>query len=310
MKESDFLQWIYSQPGFSEEKVPVGPGDDMAIMNFNRDKLLIACDQVIDGVHFELEKVGPRAAGRKAIARNLSDVAAMGALPTGAVASVILPENFTQQDAQELYHGIRELGDKFHCPLVGGDTASWGKTKGKLAISLTIFATPAGATGKVTPILRSGARANQPICVTGKLGGAWTSDKHLNFSPRVQEGILLAFRYKIKSMIDISDGLARDLLRICEASGTGAEIYADKIPISEFAGRQGVTPLESALTDGEDYELLFTLPRGQMKLLKEDPHIPVEVTQIGNMTKEPGLFLIFPDGTRKEITNLGWDHET
>lgn len=310
MKESDFLKWIYNQPAFSEKKVPVGPGDDMAIVNFKRDEMLIACDQVIDSVHFKLETDGAYLAGRKAMARNLSDIAAMGALPVAAVASAVLPADFSQQDAQNLYNGMREMGQQFHCPLVGGDTASWGKTQGKLAISLTVIACPAGATGKVKPILRSGARANQIICVTGQLGGAWTTDKHLKFTPRVREGILLAFRYKIKAMMDISDGLARDLGRICEASGTGAELYADAIPISPNAGRPGVTPLQSALTDGEDYELLFTVPRGQAQAVTSDKYIPVPVTQIGKIIREPGLFLVYPDGTREEITKLGWDHTT
>ena len=307
MKENEFLDWIYQQGGIDPKKVPVGPGDDMAVLAFDRDRMLVAVDQVLDGVHFDLTRHGPAAAGRKAMARNLSDIAAMAALPVGAVASVALPKDAPQSLAEEIYHGLRGMADEFCCPVVGGDVSVW---PGKLAISVTVFAKPAGATGGIKPVLRTGARAGQVICVTGKLGGAWLTDRHLTFTPRVREAILLAMRYKLKSMTDLSDGLAMDLGRLCKASGVGAEIWADAIPINDDAraGRADVSPLQAALGDGEDYELLFTVPAGQAQRVCDDKHIPIKITQIGTITKEPTLTLVGPEGIIQKFPQTGWEH--
>jgi thiamine-monophosphate kinase len=311
MNESDFLSWIYSRSDFDPDKVPVGPGDDMAVVDFPRDRLLVTVDQVLDGVHFELARHGAEAAGRKAMARSLSDVAAMAALPVGAVASVALPEGFAEADAHAIYDGLRKMGDEFSCPLVGGDVAGWSHTSGRLQISVTIFACPAGATGGVEPVLRSGAKAGDAICVTGRLGGAWQSDRHLHFTPRLREAIILAMRYRLRAMIDISDGLAKDIGRLCRASGLGAEIHAEQIPIHpDAAAGRDISPLAAALGDGEDYELLFALPAGKAEKLCSDDRIPLEVTCIGRMTSQPGLTLIEPDGARKPLPEDGWEHKT
>jgi thiamine-monophosphate kinase len=308
VKESDFHDWLYRQGGLDPAKVSLGPGDDMAIVRFPRDDLLVACDQVLDGVHISLAEHGPEAVGRKALARNLSDIAAMAALPTGCVASVALPRGTEQAVAEGIYRGLRELGDSFNCPLVGGDVAVWDHP---VAVSVTVFAGPAGATGGITPIRRTGARAGNALCVTGRLGGGWSSDHHLTFTPRVREAIVLALRYRVRAMIDISDGLARDLGRLCEANGLGAEIWADAIPIAEAAATgRDVSPLQAALGDGEDYELLFALPRGQATRAAGDTNVPCGVTEIGRLTKEPGLVLVHADGRREEIEEAGWDHET
>ena len=309
MKENDFLDWIYARGGFDPARVLIGPGDDMGMVAFDRDKLLVAVDQVLDGVHFDLASCGPEAAGRKAMARNLSDIAAMAVLPVGAVASVALPENLGQAEAREIYLGLRKLGDEFSCPLVGGDVSVW---PGKLAISVTVFAKPAGATGGIAPVPRTGARAGQAICVTGSLGGAWASERHLNFTPRVREAIVLALRYKIKSMIDISDGLAMDLSRLCKASGVGAEILARDIPIADdaLAGRADITPLQAALGDGEDYELLFTLPAGQARRVCNDDHMPIKITRIGTITKDQSLTLVSAAGQVDPLPTTGWQHGT
>jgi len=309
MRENEFLSWIASQSRFDSAKVPVGPGDDMAVVAFDRDRLLTAIDQVLDGVHFDLAAHGPRAAGRKAMARNLSDVAAMAALPVGAVASVALPRGMTQADAQEIYLGLRELGDEFSCPLVGGDVSVWDQ---RLAISVSIFAKPAGATGGITPVPRSGARAGNAIFVTGALGGSWLTGRHLTFTPRVREAIVLSLRYKLRSMIDISDGLAMDLHRLCRASGVGAEIHAAAVPVHpDAAAGRNIDPLQAALSDGEDYELLFTVPAGQAKRLEHDgaiQKIPLPVTHIGTITKEPDIVLVQPDGSRRPLAEQGWEH--
>ena len=314
MKESDFLEWIYNQSGFDPEKVLVGPGDDMGILNMGgAETLLVAVDQVLDGVHFDLKLHGPVAAGRKAMARNLSDVAAMAALPVGAVASVALPKGFTKTDAEEIYKGLRQLGDEFSCPLIGGDVSTWD---GPLGISVTILAKPAGATGGIKPVLRSGARSGNAILVTGQLGGAWFGRRHLEFVPRVREAIILALRYRLRAMIDISDGLSKDLWRICKASGVGAEIREDAIPIHPNAAKSReleISPLTAALNDGEDYELLFVVPKGQVeKILRDvdDGKIPIPISHIGTITRQQTLTLVARDGTKHPLTDSGWEHQT
>lgn len=311
MKENDFLNWIYSESDFDPRQVIVGPGDDMAVVNFPTDALLVAVDQVLDGVHFDLQRDGPYWAGRKALARNLSDIAAMAALPMGAVASVAMPKDFSQAQAEELYKGLRELGDEFNCPIVGGDVSTW---PGKLAISVSVYARRAGATGGIKTSLRSTAKPKQAIFVTGELGGAWLSDRHLKFTPRVREAIMLALRYRLRAMMDISDGLAKDLHRMCRASGCGAEIFADRVPIHKDAtGGRDIDPLSAALYDGEDYELMFTIPAGQAEKLaaeSESENLPVKVTHVGNMIAGDELKLIDSQGQASPLPDAGWEHVT
>jgi len=307
MNELDFLKWVRERPGPDERKVPVGPGDDMAVVRFDRNRLLLATDQVLDGVHVDVARVGYQASGRKAMARNLSDIAAMAALPVAAVASAALPRGATDEDARAIHRGIATLAEEFECPLVGGDLGAWD---GPLAISVTVAACPAGATGGIRPVLRSGAKPGNALCVTGALGGAWTTDRHLTFTPRVREAILLALRHKIRAMIDISDGLATDLHRLLEAGGVGAELHADAIPIHPDAARSGVSGLDAALADGEDHELLFAVPgRSCGKLLADDKlHLPI--TRIGTVTADRGVRLLYPDGRREPLPKLGWEHRT
>ena len=303
MKEASFIEYIRSLSDFDPAVVPVGPGDDMAVVRCGGEDLLVAADQVLDGVHFLLAEHGARAAGRKAMARNLSDVAAMAAEPLAAVATVVLPNGFPESGAKEIYAGLRELGDAFGCPLVGGDVASWN---GALAISLSILARP-GAAGNV---LRSGARVGDAICVTGALGAAWQTTRHLTFTPRVAEARILAQRYELHSMIDLSDGLSVDLAHLCDASGVGADVHAPTVPIHADA-QERPDPLAAALGDGEDYELLFTLPAADAdRLLSDQPLEGVAVTRIGTIVATPARTLILADGRRVELAATGWQHTT
>lgn len=309
MREGEFIDWIRQRGGLDPAKVLLGPGDDMAELAFDHDRLLVAADPVLDGVHVQLAEAGPRLAGRKALARNLSDIAAMAALPVGAVATVALPKGFAEQDARELYAGMEELANAFQCPIVGGDVASWA---GPLAISVTVFATPAGATGGIRPVRRDGGRAGNVLFVTGALGGAWRTERHLRFTPRVREAIVLALKYRLRAMIDISDGLAMDLGRLCRESGVGAEILADRVPIHPDAQQAGddQAALRAALHDGEDYELLFAVPPAQASRLEADDRLGVQVTRIGTLTRKPGLQLIGADGQRQPLEPAGWEHRT
>ena len=302
MKEASFIEYIRSRSVFDPAIVPVGPGDDMAVVRWGGQDLLVAADQVLDGVHFRLGEHGARAAGRKAMARNLSDVAAMACVPLAAVATVALPRGFSEADASEMYAGLRELGDAFSCPLVGGDVGSWD---GPLAISLTILAT----TGPGGVVLRAGARVGDAICVTGSFGGAWKTRRHLTFTPRVAEGLVLA-RYGLHSMIDVSDGLAIDLGHVCDASGVGADVQAASVPIHPDALNRP-DALGAALGDGEDYELLLTLPQDQAsRLIAEKPLGDVPVTRIGTIVAGAARSLVLADGRRQELPARGWQHET
>ena len=255
--EFDFINWIRSQQ--KPTKIVTHPaGDDLAILDWPEDELLlVGVDQVLDGVHFDSTKHSPRAIGRKVMNRNLSDCAAMACLPAAAVATVALPRGTGIEYAKELYLGLRESADPFYCSIVGGDTASWD---GRLVVTVSIL----GRSGGITPITRAGAKPGDGIYVTGALGGSLLG-RHMTFEPRVFLAREIAKKNRAHAMIDISDGLSRDLAQICEMSGVGALIDASLIPIHadavKLSQQDGRPPLEHALHDGEDHELLFTGPQ-------------------------------------------------
>jgi thiamine-monophosphate kinase len=287
--EFDFIAWLRAQQTASA-LVRVPAGDDLAVLNWPpEDLLLVGVDQVLDGVHFDSAVHSPRQIGAKVMNRNLSDCAAMACLPAAAVVSAALPKGSGLQYAKELYLGMKEAGAIFDCVIVGGDTGTWD---GKLALSVTILGRSAG----VTPVTRTGAKAGNCIYVTGRLGGS-IYGRHMAFIPRVREARDLAARYRITAMIDLSDGLSRDLLHICRESGVGAVVSAGGIPVHEdVKGQQH--GFEHALIDGEDYELLFTSPD---KI--EDPLI----THIGMITAEQGVWLQEASG-RRRLEARGWEH--
>ena len=283
MDERDFINWIRRQPAIKAEQVAVGPGDDCAVLHVDRELMLVTTDQCADGVHFVLAQSGARAAGYKVMARNLSDIAAMAGLPMAAVATVMLPRGLAEADVQEIYLGLRQAADAFNCPLVGGDVGSWD---GRLMLTVTMLGRP--AVGK--PVLRSGARVGDVVCVTGSLGGSIASGKHLSFTPRVREAAELVGRVEVHAMIDISDGLSTDLGHLCRESGVGAEIRAKALPLSPTAS-QAADPVAAALEDGEDYELLFALAAEHAKALVAEQPLGVPVTHIGRIVKGPGMTL-------------------
>jgi thiamine-monophosphate kinase len=250
--ELELIDWMRHQQKNSA-LVAAGIGDDLAVLSWPAGELLlVGVDQVIDGVHFESSIHSARQIGRKAMNRNLSDCAAMGCLPAAAVVAVALPAQYSLQNAKELYLGLAEAADKYDCAIAGGDTASW---VGKLVLSVTIL----GRSGGRKPVERGGAKVGDKIYVSGQLGGSILG-RHMDFEPRIALGRELA--EPASAMIDLSDGLSRDLAHICRASGVGAVIESDLVPIHTDARtlsqRDGIAPLEHALHDGEDYELLFT----------------------------------------------------
>jgi thiamine-monophosphate kinase len=311
MRELELIDWICRQSDFDPKRVPVGPGDDCAIVQLGSEQLLVTTDQVLDGVHIKLSEHGAEAVGRKAMARNLSDLAAMACVPLAATATVSLPRSADRNLAEGIYNGLRRLCDEFHCPLVGGDIAFWD---GPLAVSVTAFGRRAGVTGGIEPVLRSGARTGNALCVTGSLGAAWRTDRHLHFTPRIPEAVCLAMTYGVKAMIDLSDGLGTDLRHLCAASGVGAELDAAAIPIHEDALAlvygDTAAALRMAICDGEDYELLFALPSRLAKRLCQAQPLPVKVTQIGKITADKSILLKYPDGRSEPLTDRGWEHTT
>jgi thiamine-monophosphate kinase len=299
--EDEITAWFARQSKLSAADFPIGIGDDMAQVRLVGESVFITTDMLLDGVHFNLEEITLRQAGYKAMAVNLSDCAAMATLPVAAVVSVALPKGFGERELKELHSGITLAGDKYGCALVGGDITCW-KDKSPFAISVAMLSKQANN----KPVKRSGAKKGDHICVTGSLGGSG-SGRHLEFEPRVKEAIKIAKMVTINSMIDISDGLSSDLKRICDQSGVGAVVNAERIPISQQA-QQSTDPLSSALNDGEDFELLFTLSQTNCQKLLNKWDEPVAITQIGEITDNGKIQIIMPDGRLSDLQAEGYEH--
>ncbi len=299
--EFAFIDWLRRRTP-SAGRVLLGPGDDTALVAWpGGPPCLVTTDMLLEGSCFRLAEAGPRRVGRKAMAVNLSDIAAMAGVPVAAVVSVGLPRRGGRELAEELYRGLREVADAFETPIVGGDTNSWD---GPLVINVTLLgeATPRGV------VRRSGARVGDRLLVTGPLGGSILG-KHLDFTPRVREALLLHEIVPLHAMIDVSDGLAADVWHLCEESGCGAVLRADAIPIADAAHtiKDGRPPLEHALGDGEDFELVFAVaPADARDLLDTQPVPGITLVEIGECVAE-GLWLE-QDGQRRPLPPRGYVH--
>jgi thiamine-monophosphate kinase len=300
--EDEITAWFARQSKLAAGEFPIGIGDDMAEVRLSEEtSVLITTDMLLDGVHFELKETTLRQVGYKAMAVSLSDCAAMATVPIAAVVSVALPKGFGEEELKQLHSGITSAGDRFGCALVGGDITSW-KGKEPFAINVAMLSRCAGN----KPIRRSGAKAGDCICVTGSLGGA-VSGRHLEFEPRVKEAIKIAQMATINSMIDISDGLSSDLNRICQQSNVGAVINAEQVPISDEA-RERENPLDSALNEGEDFELLFTLSEKEYERLQKHWDGPITITQIGTITDTKKMQIKMRGGQIVDLEAKGYNH--
>jgi len=302
VNEDEITAWFVRQSKLSAADFPIGIGDDMAEIQLGDGmSVLITTDMLLDGVHFDLKGATLKQVGYKAMAVSGSDCAAMATIPVAAVVSVALPKGFGEEELKQLHSGITIAGERIGCALVGGDITRWNN-ENPLAISVAMLSKQAGN----KPIKRSGAKVGDSICVTGLLGGAGYG-KHLEFEPRIKEAIKIAQKAEVNAMIDISDGLSSDLSRICQASKVGAIIDAEQIPISDEA-RKGEDPLGSALNDGEDFELLFTLSEKDFQRLQKQWDGPIGITRIGTITDTSKMQMKMPDGQISDLQPKGYDH--
>jgi len=290
--------------------VIVGVGDDCAVLQCRGSSdewLLFKTDAVVEGVHFTAD-TRPQQIGHKALARCLSDIAAMGGRPACALITIALPPGFDVERISSIYEGMRALADRHHVSIVGGETTT---NPGGLLISIALL----GTVAKGKALLRSGAQSGDAIFVSGELGGS-SSGHHLDFEPRLAEAAWLSENFSIHAMIDLSDGLAGDLRHLLKASDRGAELLAKMIPVSQAARLQGRSessarpPLLAALTDGEDFELLFTVSAADAVPIKDGwaKRFPeLKLSCIGRITAQPGLKIRTDDGIR-EMTEHGYMH--
>ncbi len=308
--------------------VIVGVGDDAAVLDIGCGELLVAtCDAQVEDTHFRLRHTNPHDIGQRALAVNLSDIAAMGARPRFALISLLMPPTLDIAVLDGIYEGLREEAAQFDVALVGGNIA---RNAERLIIDITLL-----GTGTRNMLLRrDSAKPGDAVMVTGSLGSAAAgllvledeqlaakipSEKLVGVlaalrtpTPRVAAGQWLA-QHDVTTGVDVSDGLAADLSHICEASGVGAHIEAESLPIqpevvtlATLAGRE---PQDLALFGGEDYELVFTVPADRADVLAHELFVAtgVKATAIGTIC-EGSAMTLFRQGKPSPLRSNGWDH--
>ena len=303
--EQDFINWL-------KETLPIsdvcrgGIGDDAAVVEWTgRDDIVVTSDLLAEGTHFVLADHSAEMVGRKALAVNLSDLAAMGARSVAVTVSLLLPRADAAGLAKRIIKGMLPLCEHFRTAIVGGDTNTWDHG---LVINVTAFGQLEGK----SPLTRSGARPGDALLVTGELGGSLTGN-HFVFVPRIDEAIQLR-QFDVHACMDISDGLSLDLSRMVRASGCGAELDLDAVPISpaahEISRQEGAqrTPLEHALSDGEDFELLLAVPKDVAERLIDEQPLTVTLTRIGQFVEGEGLWCHDESNGRQRLAPEGYEH--
>jgi thiamine-monophosphate kinase len=301
--ESQFIAWLRERL-CGHRRLRLGPGDDAAVLRLaDRSDCVVTTDLVTDGVDFDLERTAPSRIGHKALAINLSDLAAMAARPVAAVVALALPRIRGLGLAKELYEGMLPLAERFDLAIAGGDTNSWD---GGLVIAITAI----GETTDRGPLTRGGAKTGDRIVVTGEFGGSILG-RHLDVEPRVAEALLLHERYALHAGIDCSDGLSLDLSRICDESKCGAVIDASRVPIAMAATQlRDTTPLDHAFGDGEDFELILAVPPdAAAQMIAQQPLAGVPLTDIGEFVSQRGLWQRDATGHTTPLAPKGWEHE-
>ena len=302
--EQILIDWLSGEARLHDRPdVLLGIGDDMAILQAGGGQVLLTTDMLLDGVHFQADSHDLADIGRKAIGCGLSDCAAMAVRPVAAAVSVALPTGWRLTDSQRLYGGMRDMADAFDCSLVGGDTTGWAQ---RLAIDVAVIGEPYPG---MAPLRRDGAKVGDVLLVTGKLGGSLLG-RHLTFTPRVREARIIVEFWggAAHAMMDVSDGLSLDLHRMCRASNAGAildqalladVVHHDAVTASQ---RDGRSPLEHALSDGEDFELLLAV---DPQAAASSP--PTPLYRIGTVT-DAGFKLRESDGSERDLAPRGFEH--
>lgn len=321
--ENEFVRWLQRLTPASGRGLHLGIGDDAALIRLGGDcEAVLTTDLSIEGVHFLPELHPPQAVGHRALARALSDIAAMGGTPRFALVSLAVTGKVSRIWIERFYKALLALARRYRVELIGGDTAV---IPDRTCIDVVVV-------GEVPPrsaLRRSGARPGDQIFVSGQLGlsalglvclrtggkrhlRAWATamKAHLAPQPPCALGRFLAARRLASAAIDLSDGLSTDLGRLVAASGVGARIWADLIPRPRgpvLRAQLGHDYLELALHGGEDYQLLFTVPRRKVSLLPRCFR-GLPLTRIGEITRPKRLLVVQPDGHAQPLKPAGYDH--
>lgn len=324
--ETDLIQEIRQSYSLSQRALIKGIGDDSAVLaGLSRSqRFLCTTDLLIERVHFDLRFTSPYLVGKKSLAVNLSDIAAMGGDPLFYTVSLAIPKKQVTRFIREFYKGLHHLATEYKVTLIGGDLSD---SPSDIFICLTVL----GKAEKNEVIYRSNARSGDQIFVTGTLGGSATGLRllktsyrlksakadirraiaaHLSPTPRCDVGRWLAENRLPSSMIDISDGLSTDLHHLCRESRVGAVIYEDLLPISEVTRALEKNPTAVATGGGEDYELLFTVPAKKVRhLVAKYPSRLPPITRIGEiLNKQSGVGIVTKDGSKQPFEPVGYDH--
>lgn len=276
--------------------VRVGIGDDAAVLQGPRaSQLLLASDMLVEGVHFRRQLVSAQWIGWKALACNISDVAAMGGWPLCAVVSLGVPPTTSVRFVEALYDGLRRCARRFGLAIVGGDTVR----SAQVVVDVAIL----GAVSAASLTLRSGAKVGDVLFVTGRLGGSYRSGRHARFLPRLREAQALLRRVRVHAMMDLSDGLAADLWQMSRASRVTLRVAWDRIPVSRDA-----ESIRHAMTDGEDFELLFAVgARDAGRVPSRVGACPI--TRIGAVVgRGVGVEVEYPDGSLRPVPPAAFQH--
>lgn len=289
------------------KKTPLGPevlvgiGDDAAVIRPKKKghDWLLKSDMVLEGTHFDSKRSRPRQWGYKAVMCNVSDIAAMGGVPRFCVVSVGLPKKASLKLGYSIYDGIRDACRKFRIQVVGGDTCA------ARGVVISVFMMGEVESGRA--IQRQGALKGDVLFVTGPLGGSLKSGRHLSFTPRVEESRFLAKNYRVHAMLDVSDGLAKDLRHLAQMSKIGIKVYDEAIPLN-----RNVRHVESAYLDGEDFELVFSLSAKEASRLLKDRRLKRKgftFYPIGRVVQsKEGLKRIERDGTARAFPKIKDHH--
>ncbi|MDY6971136.1 MAG: thiamine-phosphate kinase [Thermodesulfobacteriota bacterium] len=325
--EFGFIRSIRNGCHFCHKKLIKGIGDDCAVIGPYEDKvLLITTDMLIEDIHFVLGKVPPEQIGGKAVAVNMSDIAAMGGRALHLFVSLAVPRGTNAATIHAIYRGIKEACRSYGVNILGGDTSA---SPDKLMINMTVI----GDAPQEEVLYRSGAALDDGVYVTGTLGDSAAGLKLINKDvsapkhiasplieahtrpvPFLKAGRMIARSRLASAMIDLSDGLVADLWHVCEAGDLGASLIHEALPISDelkaLAEENSFDPYNLAVSGGEDYRLLITVPRKNADLFQRmfEKAVPCPIYCVGKIIEEKRIEIVRPDGTKEQLEAAGFDH--